>query len=74
MPYRGHDSNQVSTRAPAKGATRANSPKCGGGRVSTRAPAKGATVSIQVIFAVLRRFNSRSREGNDRMRKPTKTS
>ena len=57
----------VSTRAPAKGATEIKCPKCGGELVSTRAPAKGATVIGVCYCEVSVGFNSRSREGSDKL-------
>ena len=55
----------VSTRAPAKGATKHAQRYSQTFKVSTRAPAKGATSSSWGGTDLSVSFNSRSREGSD---------
>ena len=55
----------VSTHAPARGATTAPWSDVDRCSVSTHAPARGATCAILTTFGRLSRFNSRAREGRD---------
>jgi len=63
---RRHDPEQISTHAPAKGATRTTDRSRHVGHISTHAPAKGATPAGRNVTGTASYFNPRTREGCDR--------